>query len=97
MCCSIPCLSHLAACRFAAAHSGNPHLAAAIVECVQQLKSSLGPGIHPDLCQLLVTSRPHANSLSLAPSVRPTTCSPCLLLDQQECPDVCLFLVSILD
>ena len=66
-----PPSSHLAACRFAAAHSANPHLAAAIVECVQQLKSSLGPGIHPDLCQLLVTSRPHANSLSLAPSVRP--------------------------
>ncbi len=56
--------------RFATAYSANPQLASAVVECINSVKSQLGPTRHPHFCQLLVTSDAYGSHVEYAPSVK---------------------------
>ena len=57
--------------QFAVGSSSDPSLARAVVECVKQIKDSLGPSRAPDLCTLHVTAEPYRNShnIRFAPAV----------------------------
>lgn len=64
--------------RFGAAYSAKPLLSTAVVDCVNAIKTQLGPGRHPHFCQLLVTAEAHGTHIEYAPSVK-------LLLLGQTC------------
>lgn len=56
--------------RFGAAYSAKPLLSTAVVDCVNAIKTQLGPGRHPHFCQLLVTAEAHGTHIEHAPSVQ---------------------------
>ncbi|KAL3135426.1 hypothetical protein ABBQ32_007608 [Trebouxia sp. C0010 RCD-2024] len=53
--------------RFGAAYSSKPLLSTAVVDCVNAIKTQLGPGRHPHFCQLLVTAEAHGTHIEYAP------------------------------
>lgn len=56
---------------FAVGSSSDPSLARAVVECVKQIKESLGPSRAPDLCTLHVTAEPYrSHNIRFAPAVK---------------------------
>jgi hypothetical protein len=56
--------------QFALGSSSDPFLARAVVECVKQIKDTLGPNRAPDLCQLFVTAAPYSGAnIRFAPAV----------------------------
>lgn len=65
-------LSNAGSFRFAAAYSAKPLLSTAVVDCVNAIKTQLGPDRHPHFCQLLVTADAHGGHIEYAPSVRPS-------------------------
>ena len=63
-------LSQSSTFRFGAAYSAKPLLSTAVVDCVNAIKTQLGPGRHPHFCQLLVTADAHGTHIEYAPSVQ---------------------------